>query len=436
LARANLSFVDLSAVSLNGVSSGNVTGNPKLPNNWLLISGYLVGPEANLDGAELSQKDLSGASLKGATLNGANLIGSRLVRVDMAAVTLRFASLSQADLSGANLAGADLQGAELGESNLSGVNLSGAKLTGSFIGGANFRGSQFDGALANGVEGVPEELPIGWFLIDGLIARQFSFERLPAINGATQVGETLAVQMSAPAPGAKLEYQWLQDGLEILGASKDTYLLKPEDFGHQISVEVSASKQDYFSTSIRSNAATVQLGTIKSASKPTIGGVLKVGETLSASPNQWDNGVTFSYQWARNGLAILGATSATYPLTIADAGSTISLQATGSKPGYTTVSKISEPMAIPLATMLSSTPKIAGTAKVGSTLKAVTSSWVSGSKVSYKWLANGLAVKGETSSSLKLTAALKGKKISVSVSQTASGYSTAVKVSATVLVKS
>ena len=46
-----------------GVSSGMVitlTAPVRLPANWRLVHGFLIGPRANLSGANLSGADLSG----------------------------------------------------------------------------------------------------------------------------------------------------------------------------------------------------------------------------------------------------------------------------------------------------------------------------------------------------------------------------------------
>ncbi|MGX5681857.1 cell wall-binding repeat-containing protein [Schumannella luteola] len=74
---------------------------------------------------------------------------------------------------------------------------------------------------------------------------------------------------------------------------------------------------------------------------PTISGTAHVGSTLTAVPGAWDSGVSFAYQWRRNGLVISGATSATYTVPSSFVGSTISVDVTGSKPGYQSVTKSS-----------------------------------------------------------------------------------------------
>ncbi|MBD8023312.1 cell wall-binding repeat-containing protein [Microbacterium gallinarum] len=72
--------------------------------------------------------------------------------------------------------------------------------------------------------------------------------------------------------------------------------------------------------------------------------------------------------------------------------------------------------------LTSSIPTISGTAKVGYTLTANAGSWTPGAALAYQWYANGSALGGGTS--LKLTAAHQGKKITVRVTGSLSGYVT------------
>jgi hypothetical protein len=74
-------------------------------------------------------------------------------------------------------------------------------------------------------------------------------------------------------------------------------------------------------------------------------------------------------------------------------------------------------------------PKITGKAKVGKTLKAKVGKWSPKPGFTYKWYANGKAIKGATKASLKLKKAQKGKRISVEVTATKTGYATVAKTS-------
>lgn len=79
LTGAQLNKADLKGAVLAGVRSGKVKGKAKsLPKGWVLVKGYLVGPGANLDQAQLRGADLRRASLKGVSLAGARLDGAKL----------------------------------------------------------------------------------------------------------------------------------------------------------------------------------------------------------------------------------------------------------------------------------------------------------------------------------------------------------------------
>ena len=68
---------------------------------------------------------------------------------------------------------------------------------------------------------------------------------------------------------------------------------------------------------------------------PTISGTATVGHQLSVSKGTWGLPATaWTYQWLRNGAAILHATNATYTLTTADKGKKISARVTASRAGY------------------------------------------------------------------------------------------------------
>ncbi len=109
LSAVDLAGADLSRLRMQGVSSSGITGTPRLlPVDWSLVGGYLIGPGANLDAADLSFADLTGVDLTGADLSDADLIS---------------ADVSDADLSGANLVGADVSDADLRGTDVSDTDL-------------------------------------------------------------------------------------------------------------------------------------------------------------------------------------------------------------------------------------------------------------------------------------------------------------------------
>lgn len=70
----------------------------------------------------------------------------------------------------------------------------------------------------------------------------------------------------------------------------------------------------------------------------------------------------------------------------------------------------------------SSTPTVAGTATVGQTLKVTPGAWTTGAVLSYQWYADGVAISKATTSSLVLAAAVGGKRITVKVTGSKTGF--------------
>jgi hypothetical protein len=230
--------------------------------------------------------------------------------------------------------------------------------------------------------------------------------------------------------GVSLSYQWLRDGAVIGGASSASYLLVAADAGRQVSVTVTGSKAGYDSVTQTSLAPTVGNGTLSLTPLPSISGVFKVGSVLRAEPGLWDQGVSLSYQWLRNGVVIGGASSASYLLVAADAGRKITLKARGDKLGYDSISQTSSPVTPASGKMTISKVTIRGVPKVGKVLTASTSNWAPSAKLTYQWLLDGKSIRGASAKTLKLTPSLKGRKISLKITQTSLGYTTASAISA------
>jgi len=106
----------MTGAQILGVESFGITGTPaKLPADWTLVGGYLLGPYARLGS---SSPDLSGD-----------------------------------DLSGVDLHGADLANASFADANLTGANLDGAKVSGATFTGATWSGTTCPDGTNSGNDG-------------------------------------------------------------------------------------------------------------------------------------------------------------------------------------------------------------------------------------------------------------------------------------------
>lgn len=161
-----------------------------------------------------------------------------------------------------------------------------------------------------------------------------------------------------------------------------------------------------------------------------ITGTAQVGRTLTATAAGWPAGSALAFQWARDGVAIPGATAAAYAPVAADVKHRLSVTVTSVAANYTDGSATSVAVAVKAGVLHAVKPKVSGTAKAGKKLKVVTGTWTAGTALKVQWLVNGKAVKGATGKTLKVTKAMKGKKVTVRVTGTKAGYTTVTVVSA------
>lgn len=164
----------------------------------------------------------------------------------------------------------------------------------------------------------------------------------PTITGSLVVGKTLTAKAGtwSPAPTG-LTYQWFRSGTAITGATGATYRLVAADRARTITVRVTGTRAGY-DTASRTSAATAAVKGVLTSVQPTVAGTARVGSTLTAKVGTWKpSGVTFTYRWYRNGVAVSGATAKTYVLKAADRGRTLHVKVTGTRSGYVTASRTS-----------------------------------------------------------------------------------------------
>lgn len=166
----------------------------------------------------------------------------------------------------------------------------------------------------------------------------------PVVSGTAAVGRTLTAKPGTWAPsGVALTYQWLRSGTAIRGATASTYTLTAADRGATLSVRVSGARAGYTTATRTSGAtATVKPGTITVTTATKVSGTARVGARLTAvAPRLSVTGTRTTYQWLREGRAISGATKPTYTLTKSDKGKRVSVRATVTRSGFTTVTSTS-----------------------------------------------------------------------------------------------
>ena len=167
LANTNLTGVNFTNSNLSGITSGGISSTatisgvtatvaPTLPTGYGLTGGYIIGPDMNFTGADLSGFDFTNVNLSGTIFTGANITyvksGNTLsspttllpILPDASYVFLNnyllgpIVNLSSKDLSGMQFYGLSLSG-----SIFTSANFSYADISGTIIDGANFTGATF-----------------------------------------------------------------------------------------------------------------------------------------------------------------------------------------------------------------------------------------------------------------------------------------------------
>jgi len=229
-----------------------------------------------------------------------------------------------------------------------------------------------------------------------------------SISGAATQGSTLTTSI-ADNDGATgtIIYQWKRGGVNVAGASANSYTLVQADVGSSITVAVSYTDDQGTLENITS-AATVAVSNINDTGVVTISGVASQGSTLSAGVTDIDGttGSTFSYQWKRGGANIAGATASTYTLVQADVGSSITVTVDYIDDQSTAESITSAATAIVININDVGVATIVGGATQGVTLTAGVSDadGITGS-ISYQWKRDGAIISDAIASTYTLVQA-------------------------------
>jgi hypothetical protein len=253
----------------------------------------------------------------------------------------------------------------------------------------------------------------------------FAAAPAPKISGTAQVAKVLTVTPATWSPAATFTYQWFRSGTAISGATAKTYTVPASDLAKTITVKATGSATGYASNTVESaKTAAVKAATLTTAT-PTISGTVRVGVKLTAKPGTWTSGTAFTYQWLASGSAISGATASTYTPTAGVRGKTLTVRVTGKKAGYTTVTKTSAGKVVAYGVFSAPAPKISGTPRIGTTVKLSRGTW-SPSATTYRvqWKVNGVSISGATKSSYTIPSKYWGKKLTVTVRGSRSGYTT------------
>ncbi len=237
--------------------------------------------------------------------------------------------------------------------------------------------------------------------------------------------------------------QWLRDGVAIPGATGGSYLPTPDDVGSNLQAVVTGKvlgllPVDAFTDVVRvlspgsgGEGGGETTDPLEATQPPRLTGIPGVGSLLQVLNPAWSlPGVTTSYQWFSDNVEIPGATGQTFVPALAQAGTTIHARVSGLVVGLPLVSVITNYLPIPKAPAqelgATSQPALSGTPKVGRALTVADPAWnADGVEQTYQWLRDGAPITGATTASHLLAPADLGRAISVTVTGTKEGWTSA-----------
>lgn len=218
------------------------------------------------------------------------------------------------------------------------------------------------------------------------------------------VGQTVSavITYTEGTPPFTETYQWSLGGSPISGATSSTYTATTAG-ALTVAVE---STNDEGSDTATSGAAQVYV--VPAMTSVTIDDTaVSTGDTLTAS---WTTSgtapITVALQWVRAGVDISGATGTTYVTQPADGGQVIQVRATPSNPGATGAAVLSPPTTVYDPPVVVSVALSSYAALLGATLTATAT--VTGTfpiTTTWRWLRDGVAISGATTSTYTLVEA-------------------------------
>ena len=220
----------------------------------------------------------------------------------------------------------------------------------------------------------------------------FSVTGAVTLVGGPVVGTVLSLSSQStavwdPVPD-NFTYQWLRNGTAISNATARSYTITAADLNAKLTLTVTPVKTGFSGSSVSSaQTSPVQPGSFSASPTPTITGNTSSGQVLTARPGTWSPAATFTYRWFSDGTVIAGANSQSLTLLGTHTGHRISVEVTGSAPGYTSVVKTSAATNAVVSGSIPqfAAPTVSGTLQVGKTVQAVEGTWTPGTTFTYQW---------------------------------------------------
>jgi hypothetical protein len=268
----------------------------------------------------------------------------------------------------------------------------------------------------------------------------------PVLSGTGAVGSPLDLTLPTwNVPDVTTATQWLSNGAAIPGATGVSYVPTAADVGSTIQAAVTGTLLGLVPLTAYTNAIPVPTAgggedpgdpgdpgdptsVLSALVDPVLNGNPAVGSLLTVTAPAWSlPGVSTSYQWLRDGVAIPGADDPFYVPTLDDAGHQVSASVSGALLGIPGLTVVTDTLNIPLASGSTVSPAsdvaVTGTKKIGTVLALSGPTWDPADATNtYQWLRDEAPIASATAATYKLAPVDLGHAIKVLVTGHKDGW--------------
>lgn len=171
----------------------------------------------------------------------------------------------------------------------------------------------------------------------------------PVVTGESRPGSTLRSSAGSWSPGGgayDYHYAWQADGVDIPGATADSFLVTAAEIGKRIRVTVVVTHEETSAYGVASSLATppvtdpsvIPATTLSNERRPKIKGKARVGRTLKVTKGAWSpTEVTLRYRWYAGRKRVPGAVGRRLRLTRKLQGRRVRVRVVATTPGASSV---------------------------------------------------------------------------------------------------